>query len=88
MANTAKVFTDGDGYLFETNGGNFTLTNTELKHTTRTGNDLTEAVWDSTVDGMLQNAIAAMSELASVDTAKMLRVLVQEKMEDFDGPEA
>jgi hypothetical protein len=84
MANTAKVFIDGDGYLFETNGGNFTLTNNGMSLTTRTGNNLTEAQWDINVQAMLDNAITHQSQFVSVDFMKAFMITVNEKMEDFD----
>ena len=84
MANTAKVFIDGDGYLLETNGGNFTLTNNGMSSTTRTGNNLTEAQWDINVQAMLDNAITNQSRLVSVDFMKAFMITVNEKMEDFD----
>ena len=82
--NTAKLYIDGDGFLVETNLGNYEVKTTGVYPTTRTGNELTEALWDSTFGGVLDNAIDAMNALASVDTAKGLKLLLIEKSEDFD----
>jgi len=83
--NTTKVYTYQAGYLIETNQGNLILTNEGLAHTTLTGNGLTEAFWDQTLQGMLQNAINSMARFTGVEYAKAFMITVNEKMEDFDG---
>ena len=82
--NTAKLYVDGDGFLVETNEGNYLVNNSGVYPTLRTGNDLEEALWDSTFEGVLENAITAMSKFVSLDTAKGLKLLYIEKSEDFD----
>lgn len=84
MANTAKIYEDGVDYILETNEGNFIINNTGVFPTTRTGNNLTEVAFDITIQSTLDNAIEEMSDFASLDTAKGIRMLVTEKMEDFD----
>ena len=46
MANTAKIYIDGDGFLITTDFGNYELTNAGMKSTTRNGGDLEETVFD------------------------------------------
>ncbi len=82
--NTAKLYVDEDGFLVETNEGNYLVNNSGVYPTLRTGNDLEEALWDSTFEGVLENAITAMSKFVSLDTAKGLKLLYIEKSEDFD----
>lgn len=82
--NTAKLYVDEDGFLVETNEGNYLINNSGVYPTLRTGNDLEEALWDSTFEGVLENAITAMSKFVSLDTAKGLKLLYIEKSEDFD----
>lgn len=84
MSNTAKLYVDGDGFLVETNNGNYLVNNSGVRPTTRTGNGLEEALWDITFEGVLDNAITSMSQFVSVDTAKGLKLLQIEKSEDFD----
>ena len=87
MANSCKFYQDGNDILMESEDGNFIIKTVGMYPTTRTGNLLTEIPCDATVEGVLQNAINAMSETVSVDFAKGVMILVKEKKEDYDGPE-
>ena len=85
--NSAKIFADGADYLIEKNDGNVIIKSDGVYPTTRTGNTLVEVPWDITTFGALNNAIEAMETKVSTDTAKGLRPLFFEKMEDYDSPE-
>ena len=82
--NSAKLYQLEDGFLLETNEGNFEIKNSGVYPTTRTGNDLTEAPFDTTSMGVLENATVAMSSLAPLGLAVGLKILFIEKSEDFD----
>jgi len=82
MANTAKIYTDGDGFLITTDFGNYELTNAGMKSTTRNGGDLEETVFDITVQGMIENAKS--QKWLGTEAVTMAQALIQEKSEDFD----
>jgi len=82
--NSAKLYQLEDGFLLEKNEGNFEIKNSGVYPTTRTGNDLTEAPFDITAMGVLENAIVAMSAFAPVGLAIGLKIVFIEKSEDFD----
>lgn len=82
--NSAKLYQLEDGFLLETNEGNFEIKKSGVYPTTRTGNDLTEAPFDITAMGVLENAIVAMSAFAPVGLAIGLKIVFIEKSEDFD----
>lgn len=82
------MFIDGTaGYLLETSEGNVTIQPDGIRPTTRTGNNLVPTAFDITTQGAINTAIAAMEGFVSLDTAKGIRLLHTEKMEDYDGPE-
>lgn len=85
--NTAKIYQDGPDFLLEKNTGNVIIKDDGVYPTTRTGNTLDPVPFDSAVQAKLNNAIYAMSQKVSLDTAKGIVDLLAEKMEDFDGPE-
>ena len=82
--NTTKIYQDGDDLLLETNKGNFIISDNGVKQTTRTGNDLSETSFDFIAQTKIENAITAMSQFVSVDLAKGLAILIDEKVEDLD----
>lgn len=82
--NTAKLFIDGDGYILTTDNGNFSIQNDGVRHTTRTGAELTESQFDIGVQTVLDNAVMAAENLVCGDALTALSVLIQEKIEDLD----
>lgn len=82
--NTTKIYEDGSGYLITTNEGNFEVTNEHIKRTTRTGAGLTETSFDLNVQGIVDNAQNAAVDVLSVGEIQLFKIIVNEKIEDFD----
>lgn len=80
--NSAKIYSDGEGFLITTDFGNYELTNAGMKSTTRNGGDLEETVFDVTVQGMIENAKA--QNWLGAEAVSLAQALIQEKSEDFE----
>lgn len=75
-------------YLIETSNGNYEVTNDYVKKTTLNGNAQDEQVWDIVIMSVVDNARTAMQDKLSSESITMLMNLCNDKIEDFDGPEA
>jgi hypothetical protein len=87
--NTTKLFEiPSFGYLLETTQGNFLITNQFVSTTTETSEGLEEYPFDTAIQATIDNAKFYASKLLSENEVSLLTLLVNEKIEDFDGPEA
>lgn len=87
--NTTKLFAiPSFGFLLETTQGNFLITNQFVSRTDQTSENLEEYAFDTTIKATIDNAKLFAPSLLSENEINALALLMIEKMEDFDGPEA
>lgn len=89
--NTTKLFTHPTiegALILGTTQGNLEITDNYIARTTISTEGLTEVAFDTTVQGMVDNAKFNAKHILAENEITGLVILVNEKMEDFDGPEA
>lgn len=73
--------------LLTTNKGNYVIKSDGIYKTTDTGAGLTEIPFDTTAQAAFTTATNASKDRISYETCVALEITLNEKMEDFDGPE-
>jgi len=82
--NSTKLYLYNDGYILVTVSGNYYITNNFIKPTDVSVESLEETVFDIGIQATIDNAFNSMVENVSLDFARGLALLVNEKVEDFD----
>lgn len=78
---------DPNKFIIESDLGNIEVGNGECRNTTLNG-VAPELPWDTTFDGVLENAQRSSNGRLSAEEIRCLRILNREKGEDFDGTQS
>lgn len=84
---TAKLFKHPKlwgSFIIETNNGCFEVTNEYVKNTLISTDDLEPLPWDMDIQTVMDNAQVSSQGILTTYEVSLLRLLVDEKVEDFD----
>lgn len=84
---TAKLFkhpTLWGAFIIETNSGCFEVTNDYVKNTLMDTEGLEQMPWDMSIQTVMDNAQTNCMGIMTPYEVSLLRLLVDEKVEDFD----